>query len=497
MPPRSSCDAAYRFGSEKVYRMRQMPLFVDLDGTLIRTDMLYESFLGRLRHDLLIPFKALIWLPAGKAALKSRIAEGFEFAPELLPYNASVISHIRAARDEGRLVYLATASHKSIAERIAAHLGLFDGVIASDAHENMAGRSKLEAIVALAQGVPFEYVGNSTADIPVWEKAATVTAVAPDAAASRWLQSQPGPPHVLPVDPLPSAPRAAIKALRLHQWLKNLLIFLPVVAAHKLFSPAALVASAVAFIAFGLCASAVYLINDMVDLAADRNHLKKRNRPFASGALPLSFGFSLAPVLFLVAFAIGLLLPPQFVAMLLAYVAITFAYSFVLKRKLAIDVLALAGLYTMRILAGAAAIAVVPSFWLLAFSMFIFFGLALMKRFAELSAAGAQGKTAAAGRNYQVADMPVVMATGIASCFMCVLVLALYINSPDVAKLYRHPSWIWLLCPLLLYWITRVWALAQRGLMDEDPVVFAARDRVSLVLAGIGAVIVVLSTRGF
>lgn len=472
-----------------------LPLFVDLDGTLVRTDLLYESFLDRLKRDWALPGRAGAWLLKGKAHLKSRLADGYALARGTLPYNASVIECIRAARAAGRPVYLATASHLSLAAQVADDLGLFDGVIATEQDRNVSGRVKLARLREITGSDEFEYLGNSAADIPIWDACARAGVVAPDAAARRWFARNAAKAHALESDPGPAADwRARLRVLRPHQWLKNLLLGLPLVAAHKVFEPASLLYIVLGFVAFSLCASAVYVINDLLDLDADRAHPRKRLRPFASGAVPLSFGFHVAPLLLLAAFAVGAVVSWAFAGVLAVYLVLTFAYSLSLKRKMAIDVLTLAALYTLRIAAGTVAIQVVPSNWLMGFSIFLFFGLALVKRSSELMVAADAGRAGASGRNYLVDDLPMVNAMGIASSYLSVLVLALYISGPDVSRLYAHPYGLWLLCPLLLYWLTRLWLITRRGGMHDDPVVFAARDRVSRAVGVCGFIVVLAST---
>ncbi len=488
-----------------------MPLFVDLDGTLIRTDLLYESFLDRLKHDWILPGRVLSWLTRGKAYMKAQLARGYRVPTESLPYNEAVIDRVQAARKQGRRVYLATASHVSLAEAIGAHLGMFDGVIASDQRVNVSGSEKLERLREVTGSDRFEYMGNSGSDIPIWEACAIADVVEPDRAARRWVADHAHKARVLAGTAnraeavgtgtgAPSAPRSTarstawrdrLRILRPHQWLKNLLLFVPLVTAHLALDPRSVLLTLMAFVAFSLCASAVYVINDMLDLNADRVHPRKRHRPFASGAVPLSFGFKAAPLLMLGAGLVAALVSPLFVGALGLYLVMTFAYSFSLKRKMAIDVLMLAGLYTMRIIAGTAAIGVAPSNWLMGFSTFLFFGLALVKRSSELMVAADSGKSGASGRNYLVADLLMVNSMGIASSYLSVLVLALYINSAEVRTLYAHPYGLWLLCPLLLYWLTRLWLITQRGGMHDDPVIYAARDRVSqlVALCGLGVVL--------
>jgi 4-hydroxybenzoate polyprenyltransferase len=283
------------------------------------------------------------------------------------------------------------------------------------------------------------------------------------------------------------------KALRLHQWAKNVLVFVPLATAHRLGDIASIEQALFAFLSFGLCASSVYLLNDMLDLEVDRQHPRKCKRPFASGSLSLLMGFALVPLLLLATAISAVGLPHMFWLVLAIYYALTIAYSFGLKRVVLVDTITLAGLYTIRIVAGAMAVDVVLSFWLLLFSMFLFISLALVKRYAELDAMQRQGKLKAAGRGYHIEDLPILHSLGTASGYLCVLVLALYINSPAVELLYRHPQVIWFLCVLLLYWISRVWLMAHRGKMHEDPVIFALKDRVSLAVGMLACITVFIA----
>jgi len=357
----------------------------------------------------------------------------------------------------------------------------------------VAGHAKAEALVERYGERGFDYLGNHRVDLPVWKHAAGAVVVN----ASESLANQARAQTRL-IDHLPGQPgglRTWIKALRLYQWLKNLLVLVPLLTAHRLFEPEALVNAALAFLAFGLCASGVYLLNDLLDLAPDRQHPRKRKRPFAAGTLPLFHGLVATPLLTLAGFALALWTSPAFALVLLIYFITTLAYSFTLKRIVMIDVVVLAALYTVRIIGGAFAIDSPRSFWLLAFSMFIFLSLALLKRYTELAAAATQGKQKASGRGYSVADLPLVQSFGTAAGYIGVLVFALYINSPDSLRLYATPQVLWLLCPVLLYWISRAWFVAHRGDMHDDPIVFAARDRVSQAVGLAGLIIVMAATR--
>ena len=289
---------------------------------------------------------------------------------------------------------------------------------------------------------------------------------------------------------MPARLSALLKLLRPHQWAKNGLVFVALFTSHGWRDPAALRAAALAFVAWCLAASAVYVVNDALDLAADRAHPDKRRRPFASGALPAALAWVLAPVLLLAAGAIAWTLPRAASIDLALYVGLSLAYCVALKRTLWLDVLTLAGLYALRVIGGAHAIAVQPSSWLLAFAMFVFVSLGALKRYAELAlAAGADLD----GRAYRAGDALPILALGAASGLVSVLVLALYVNSPEVRVLYRQPEWIWLMCPIVLYWLARLWTLAERGVVRADPLLFALRDPPSLAVAGAVLAVVLLA----
>lgn len=459
----------------------RVPICVDLDGTLLRSDLLYESFLALLRSKpwlvLLLPF----WLLGGKAHLKRRIAESVELDVADLPYDPRVIERLRATHARPRV--LCTASDERLARAVAEHTGVFDEVLASDGANNLAGTRKAEALVARFGERGFDYAGNGEVDVPVWKRARHAWVVNGPAR----LASPPGAAYAVEhhLPPAGAALRNWLRALRLHQWLKNLLVFLPLLASHRFLEAPAILASVLAFLAFGLCASGVYLLNDLIDLPSDRRHPRKRTRPFAAGDLPLLHGLVAAPVLTLAAFALAAWISTALLQVLALYFAVTLAYSFRLKRIAMLDVIVLAALYTVRIVAGAAAIGSPLSFWLLAFSMFLFLSLAMLKRYTELAAMMEAGRTGALGRAYSVEDLPLIQSLGAAAGYGAVLVLALYINSPESLALYARPKVLWLICPLLLYWVSRMWIVAHRGAMHDDPVVFAARDRVSQIVVAL------------
>ena len=466
----------------------EYPLCVDLDGTLIHSDLLLESALALLGRNPLYLFAMAFWLLRGKAHLKREIARRCKIEVATLPYNAALVEWLRAERGQRRLV-LCTASDAGYAHAVAAHLDLFSEVLASDGRSNLSGRHKAARLVERYGDRKFDYAGNTKVDLAVWRHARQGVVVGPSASLGKAAARVTTVERVFERERRPV--RIWTRALRLHQWLKNLLVFLPLLAAHRLFSLDAAAHAAAAFVAFGLCASGVYLLNDLLDLASDRRHPRKRERPFAAGTLPLTAGLVAAPALTLAAFALALVIAPLFALTLLGYYVLTLAYSFRLKRIVMLDVVVLAALYTSRIVAGAAAIAQPLSFWLLAFSMFIFLSLAMLKRYTELRMLQANGWNNAEGRGYRVDDLGLIQSLGAASGYLSVLVLALYINSTASEVLYHRPEVLWLLCPLLLYWISRMWVVAHRGQMHDDPVIYAMVDRVSRVVLVLCAVVVI------
>jgi 4-hydroxybenzoate polyprenyltransferase len=469
---------------------RLLPLCVDLDGTLIRGDLLIESALVLVGKHPLMAFAMFAWLLKGKAYLKAKIAQHTELDAASLPYSTEVLKWVRQQQSQRQTV-LCTAADTVLAHRVAAHLGGFSEIIASDGANNLSGRNKAKELERRFGTRGFDYVGNARVDLHVWKLANAAIVVESgrnlSAAASRVT-------HVERVFHLEKPTlRNWLHALRVHQWIKNILVFLPLLAAHQLFDMKNVLTAALAFLCFGLCASSVYITNDLLDLTADRHHRSKKHRPFAAGVIPVYQGIIAAICLLLAAFAAASLLSQKFAIVLGGYYLLTTAYSLRLKRVSMLDVIVLAMLYTSRILAGAAAIKAPPTFWLLAFSMFFFLSLAMVKRYTELIALQRAGSVETKGRGYDVGDIPLIQALGGASGYLAVLVLAMYINSPASEVLYRDPHWLWALCPILLYWISRTWALAHRGVMHDDPVVFAVMDRTSRILVFAAAVAILMS----
>lgn len=466
--------------SPDVQPLKPVPLAVDLDGTLIRTDMMWESLVRLLRKNPIAAFTALFALLHGRAHFKQYIAARVSVDPANLPYHAPLLAWLRGQKASGRPLILATASDINMAKPIAAHIGLFDDVMASDGKINLRNAAKRDALTKRFGERGYDYAGNSTDDLGVWPGTREAVVVnAPESLARRAAAITTVGQTFL-TEPAPV--KSLIRALRPHQWIKNLILFIPVLTAHRLGEKAVLLQAALAFVAFGLAASAVYLLNDLLDLDADRHHATKRNRPFASGDLPLQFGLVGTPVLLLGALSLSFCLSPQFALVTALYFIISTSYSWKLKQIALLDVLFLAGLYTLRLVAGHVATGIPWSHWLLTFSMFIFLSLALMKRFQEIQSVREQNGHELKGRGYTAQHHNSVVTLGIVSGIAAVIVLGLYVNSAQVVKLYAHPKMLLLACPLLLAWIGRVWLLTYRGQMHDDPTAFAFKDWASYLI---------------
>lgn len=454
-------------------------VYVDLDGTLIQSDLLFESLAMMLREApwrfLLLP----LWLLRGRARLKEKLSG--EYLPDatVLPYRGRVLEYLGIQKMRGRRLIMATASAETAAREVAAHLGLFDEVLASSMDHNLKGGKKAARILEHAAGRPFTYVGDNAADLLIWQHAASSILVAASGSVRAEVMKR------IPVEAEFDEPRRFlpyVQAIRVHQWLKNFLVFVPLMVAHRWSDFDAALAAVWAFVAFCACASSIYLLNDILDLAADRRHPRKRARPLASGAVPLSHALLLVAPLLASGLWISASLGLPFLAAIGGYVATTLLYSMYFKEYVLIDVFLLAVLYTVRVIAGAAATTIVPSFWLLAFSMFLFFSLALVKRCSELLAIDKAGRSASYGRDYRTADYAVLQSLGVASGIAAVVVFALYIDSPIVVEAYTHPQALWAICGTLAYWVGRMWVKTARGEMHDDPLVYAAKDRASAVM---------------
>lgn len=469
------------------------PLCVDLDGTLLATDALWESLIILLKTRPLTFLILPIWILKGKAFFKRQVAQRVVLNPSSLPFREDVLAFLRKEKSSGTEIILASASDQRVAEGIAHHLGIFSAVLGSDGRVNLSGRMKLQALEKYAGSKGFDYMGNAPDDLPLWKAAHRAILVHPSPRLLKRTRRSSSVHGIL--SPQMNRLSSFLKALRVHQWVKNALLFVPLLMAHKMTEIDLVLQAVYAFIAFSLCASSVYIVNDLLDLEADRQHPHKRFRPFAAGMLQIKTGVLLAPLLLGCAFAIAFLfVTPLFSASLALYLGLSTAYTFYLKKVLIVDVLLLAGLYTLRVLSGAFAVSVTISPWLLAFSMFLFLSLAILKRYSELRITQEHNQTHAWGRSYAVGDIELLRSIGPTSGYLSVLVLALYINSKEVIPLYHYPAALWLIGPCLLYWLTRMWLLAHRGEMADDPLVFSVKDPQSYVVGILVATIIVFAS---
>ena len=488
-PPRVSglharpCDPdpeSRRTDDDLATTRRSLPLIVDLDGTLTPTDTLVESVIKAVKHDPAVVLKIPLWLLKGRAAFKQFMAlqAGAHFDAATLPYNQALLDYLRNEKAQGRRLILATAADARIANSVAAHLSLFDAVLASDGSHNLKGDNK-RLMIERTVGQPFAYAGDHAADLPIWKSAAAAVLVGVSPQLERTVRA-----HCVVEQTFPS-PSASLKgwmrALRMHQWIKNMLLFVPVLTAFSLPDLQKLVTVGVAFLAFSLVASATYIVNDLLDLDNDRAHPRKRSRPFASAEIGLLDGAAISLVLLAAGLAIAGLVSGALLATLLCYLVLTSAYTWLLKRYVLIDVLMLSVLYTLRILAGAVAASVSISSWLAAFSLFIFFSLALVKRCSELVSLSRAGGGMTKGRDYHVSDLPVLWPLGVGAALSAIVVFGLFINTHETQVRYESPQLLWGAAVVMIYWISRLWIKTGRGEMHDDHIIYSLTNFNSLI----------------
>lgn len=453
----------------------EIPLTVDLDGTLIAGDTLLEACLIAVKNKPQLIFLFPFWILRGKLFFKEKVHTYAEPDYDTLQYRDDVLEFIEEEKQKGRKIVLATASSQIIADRIAEDLGIFDEVLGSGNGTNLRSEYKRAELVRRYGEKGFDYMGDSSADIAVFKSSRKAYLVEPSKKVLSATERI-GNLHKV-FGEKSSKAKLLIKQIRVYQWVKNLLVVLPILLAHIIPMGENLLMIATAFFSFSFIASSVYVLNDLLDLSSDRVHSRKKTRPFASGKLSLKFGFVLIPLLLIGGFIPSLfILPADFNFILLAYFILTTLYSFVLKRIYILDILVLASLYTIRLLAGAVAVDVPASPWLLAFSMFIFLSLACVKRFTELYDLSQENKQKTAGRGYKIDDIGLVKIIGASSALLSILVFVLYINSTEILALYANPLLLYIVALLLLYWILRIWFKAVRGEMHDDPIVFSLRD---------------------
>jgi 4-hydroxybenzoate polyprenyltransferase len=468
-----------------------VPLYVDLDGTLIKSDTLWDSVALLARHSPVSLAKLPFWALEGPAALKDNLASVILPNPALLPYREELLAWIKTEKATGRRIVLATAAHHKIAEGVAEHTGCFDAVLATTLGNNLKGSQKLAAIQSDCNDAPFAYAGDSRPDLRVWKAAKHAVLAGHGVRYAKSLDAATSVEKVFPQKT--SILKAAIKAIRPHQWVKNILVFLPLLAAHRLGDARLLFPTFGIFVAFSLCASSVYLLNDLVDIENDRAHHRKRKRPFAAGTLPIQLGLVLTPTLLLASFLITWIAAPNALGVIGLYWVATCAYSFGLKRKVLLDAFILAGLYTVRSVAGSTLLETGLSHWMMAFLIFLFLSLAFAKRFTELHSLQSHGGKSAKGRGYHAEDMIPIGAFGVASAFVTALIAGLYVTGSTVAGLYSKPEYLWAIAPLVLFWLCRIWLSAWRGNMHEDPVVFALKDKATYIIGMLTLAFLLLS----
>lgn len=472
--------------------MQTVPLCVDLDGTLIKSDSLFEAFVVLLKTRPFFALFLLFLLFRGKSCFKQHLAERVKLDILNLPYSKSFLTFLQNEHQNGRKLILITATHQKIAGEIAQHLGIFTEVIASDHRTNMKGKVKTGVLNSKFGKNNYDYAGNHKVDNHVWTDSRHALLVNASSSLTRQAKLNYQVSHTFNDKKFNFF--TFLRALRLHQWVKNFLVFVPIFLGHLYFDVDAIKNIMLAFFAFCCVSSSVYLLNDLVDLEADRKHATKCARPFAAGDLSLSVGLFTFPILTLIGFYISLFLPSEFLITLATYYVLTLLYSFYLKRLILIDVFTLAVLYTLRIIAGMAVVDVGYSEWLISFSIFFFLSLAFVKRYSELFYANKKAKKEIVGRAYQIKDLTQIAIFGTTSAYVSVLIFAFYISSNKVMMLYQRPQLLWSVCLILLFWISRLWMLASRGNVQEDPVLFALKDRTSFVVIVLTLVIMIAAT---
>jgi len=465
-------------------------LVVDLDGTLTRTDTLIESILLLIKKSPLIVFYLPLWLIRGRLFFKNKIAERISLNVETLPYNENLIAFLKDQKLAGRKLVLATAAHESIATKVSNYLGLFDDVISSDETTNVKGETKLSEI-RNKYGDKFSYAGDSSIDLPIWKSAQSAILVN----VNKKVRDSILPSVQIEKEFSNSFNlfRTWIKALRVHQWIKNLLIFVPLLTAFNFTDTEKIVTSTLGFLSFSLVASGTYIFNDLWDLTADRLHPKKRKRPFASAKIPIPVGTLVALFIISSGLLLSFLVSKGFCLILLFYLALTKTYSIRLKKYVLVDVIMLAFLYTLRIIAGSIAINVTTSAWLLAFSIFIFMSLALIKRCSELVVLKQNSIETTQGRDYSVNDLVILWPLGIGAGFSSIIFFSLFISTPETLHKYQTPELLWLVSAGLIYWLSKMWIKTARGEMHDDPIIFAITNRESLFTIIVMVIIVIIA----
>jgi 4-hydroxybenzoate polyprenyltransferase len=472
-------------GLQRIARDR-LPLCVDLEGTLVRTNCVTEALVCLARNDVFAFLTCWIWLFKGPSFFRSRLFEVAGLNPASLPVNDALVEQLKELKNSGKPIYLVSRLPLSFTTQVAAHVGIFTDAIGPTEEADLTTRNKGTRLLNLFGKDNFEYAGNGYDDLPAWNHSQKAFVVSSNKRLIRQVEA------MKPCQVIATPPRTAKhyrKAFRIHQWTKNLLVFIPLFVSHNFLDWQLYQNALIAIVSFCLVSSSVYMINDLLDLESDRAHPENKKRPFASGVLPLAFGLAVAPCLLATGLTIGSVVSDQYLAVLAGYFVLTLAYSLRLKQIVLIDTLTLAALYSIRILAGAQATNIPLSDWLIIFSCSVFFSLALLKRCSEITLLRSHEKAENSRRGYKFADYDQIVSFGTTSGYLSVLVLALYIHNQQASATYQRPQLLWAFCPLLLFWISRMWLQAHRGLMHSDPLVFAFKDRASYVIICISSIV--------
>ena len=464
---------------------RALPLIVDLDGTLFLTDTLVESLAERLFKDPLSLLAALPSLSKGRAAFKAKVDTISALDVDVLPVRTDLLDYLGAEKQAGREIHLVTAANQAIADAVAARFDVFDSAAGSSDSHNLKGANKQ---AWLREQFPdgYVYAGDSGADLKVWADADGIVLAGASGSTVAAAEKLGKPIEARFTNA--TSPKTWIKALRMHQWAKNLLVLAPLLLSGLYADLSVYPLLAFAFLGLSLAASGTYLLNDLVDLSADRRHRSKCMRPFASGQASLAVGLVAAPGLILVGLILAALASVEAFWALSCYLAVTLSYSFSLKRKPLLDVVLLAVLFTLRLVIGAVAIGAETSYWLYTFSMFFFLSLSLAKRHVEVAAA--EPGSVIRGRGYKPEDAPLTLSLGVSSAMAAIVIICLYIIEdafPDGR--YGAPEFLMMAPAMIGIWTLRIWLLAHRGELDDDPVSFAVKDRISL---GLGVILVAM-----
>ena len=469
-----------------------IPLYVDLDGSLTRCDSFYENALLLLKIKPLMFLRIPAWLLRGRANLKEQVAKHARLNPSDLSYNDSLLEYLREQKKAGRRLILATGAHETIAQAVIKHLPIFDGYLATSHGQNLSGVRKLAAIKE--RDKEFGYAGNAAVDLPIWREAREAIVVNAPRRVEKAVHKFGNVAKVF--QDRMSTQRAIRKAMRIHQWSKNLLLFVPLLLTPNVMSASMMLKVILAFFGFSLTASGVYVTNDLFDLGGDRNHPTKKNRPLARGDLSIPLAMLLALLFFSLGIMLSYLLHWRFFALVCTYAIITTLYSMVLKKIMMVDVITLALLYSARLIGGGYVCSIPLSFWLLSFFWFFFSSLALAKRSTELLHTRDRRKLSKTRRGYLAQDLGMVNLLGVAFAASSIVVFSLYIDTPRTQMIYQHHQLLWATSLLLTYWLGRLWILTGRGEMEQDPIVFALKDPATYFI-GVAMMLLVVAAFGF